>query len=82
VQHDHRVVVHVDDVGLGRGLLRDLMGVVRRRQPGPDVEELPDALLAGQVLDRTGQERAVGADRRDGGGKASRPAAAAARSAG
>jgi hypothetical protein len=37
-------------------LLRHLMGVAGHRQPGADVEELPDAALAGQVPNHPGQE--------------------------
>jgi hypothetical protein len=40
------VVIDVDDPARGRGPLRDLMGVVRRRQPAADIEELPDARRA------------------------------------
>ena len=50
------VVVDVDDAGLRRYPLRDLVGVVRGRQAGADVEELPDARLVGQVGDAAGQE--------------------------
>ena len=54
-QH-HRVVVDIHDAGLGRYPLRDLMGVIRSRQPGPDIEELPDSRIFGQVADAAGQE--------------------------
>ena len=37
------------------------MGVVRARQAGPDVEELPDARLRRQVADRPAEEAPVGA---------------------
>ena len=48
--HQHeRVVVDVDDARFRRDRLRDLVGVVGGGQPGADVEELPDARLAGQV---------------------------------
>src|SRR5690606_26850369 len=56
VGEDERVVVDVDDAGVGRGALRHLVGVVDGRQAGADVEELPDADLAGQVPDRAGEE--------------------------
>ena len=36
--------------------------IERGRQPGADVEELPDAALAGQVPDGAGEERAVAPD--------------------
>ena len=62
VEHD-RVVVHVHHPGLRRRRLRDLVGVVGRRQPGPDVEELPDARLRDQEVHRPGQERPLGPDR-------------------
>jgi hypothetical protein len=35
------------------------MHVVRRRRPRPDVEELPDAGLRHEVLNRPPEERAV-----------------------
>jgi phenylacetic acid degradation operon negative regulatory protein len=50
------VVIDIDDAGLGRYPLRDLMGVVGRGQAGADVEELPDARVLGQVMDAAGQE--------------------------
>ena len=39
------------------------MGVVRRRQPGPDVQELPDTRLCDQEVHRPGQERPLRPDR-------------------
>src|ERR1700722_18952854 len=36
--------------------LRDLVGIVRRRQPGPDVEELANSRLASQVTNGAGQK--------------------------
>jgi hypothetical protein len=58
--HQHqRVVVDVDDPGVRRDLLGDLMGVVRGGQAGADVEELRDPGLRGQVADRPGQEPAL-----------------------
>jgi hypothetical protein len=56
---DDGVVVHVHDPAVGRLRLRDLVGVVGRGDAGADVEELPDAGLAGQVPDGPGQERPV-----------------------
>jgi hypothetical protein len=41
-----RVVVDVDHAGARRDGLRDLVGVVRGRDAGADVEELPDPGLA------------------------------------
>ena len=61
-QHDG-VVVDVDDPAVRRGALGDLVGVVRGRDPGADVEELPDPRLGGQEAHRPGQERAVGPHR-------------------
>jgi hypothetical protein len=63
VGEDDRVVVHVDHPRVRRNALRDLVGVVRRRDAGADVEELADARLTGEEADRAGQERPVGADR-------------------
>jgi hypothetical protein len=60
-EHD-RVAVDVDDAGVGRRRLRDLVGVVRAGQPGADIEELPDALPGRQVPDRTAEEPPVGPD--------------------
>jgi hypothetical protein len=54
------VVIHVDDAGLGRGALRHLVGVVAAGQAGADVEELADARLGGQVVDRAAEEGTVG----------------------
>src|SRR5208282_6096236 len=61
-EHDG-VVVDVDDPGLGRHALRYLVRVAVGRDPGADVEELPDPRLGGQETNRPGQEGAVGADR-------------------
>jgi hypothetical protein len=60
-QHDW-VVVHIDDLGIGDHRLCDLVGTVRRRQPGPNVEELPDPGLAGQVTHGAPEERTVRPD--------------------
>ena len=49
--------VGVDDPGLGGEALRDLVGVVSRRQAGADVEELPDAIAFRQAAHRVGQEQ-------------------------
>jgi hypothetical protein len=43
--------------------LRDLVRVVRRRQPGPDVQELADTRLCDQEVHRPGQERPLRPDR-------------------
>ena len=63
-EHD-RVVVDVDHPRLGGDGLRHLVGVVRRRQAGADVEELADALARRQVAHRAGEEPPVGLDRQD-----------------
>jgi len=63
-EHD-RVVVHVDHAAVGRHCLRHLVGVVRRRDPGADVEELPDPGLGGEEPHDPGQERPVGPHRHD-----------------
>ncbi|GAA3411209.1 hypothetical protein GCM10018952_18920 [Streptosporangium vulgare] len=56
VDQDGRVVVDVDDPGVGG----DLVHVVLGGQPGADVEELVDPRL-GEETDRPAQERAIGA---------------------
>ena len=43
VREHERIVVDVDDPGRRGDRLGDLVGVVRRRQSGADIEELPDA---------------------------------------
>ena len=48
--------VDVDHAGGRHDRLRDLVHVVRGRQPGADVEELPDARLPGQVDDGAAKE--------------------------
>jgi MFS family permease len=59
VREDQRVVVDVDDARGRRGRLGDFVHVAGGGQPGPDVEELPDARLFRQVADRAAEERAV-----------------------
>jgi hypothetical protein len=49
VGQDHWVVVDVDDPGVGGDALGDLVGVLGGGQAGADVQELPEAGLAGQV---------------------------------
>jgi hypothetical protein len=46
VAHHERIMIHVHNARLCCGALRDLVGVARRGQACPDVEELPDAGLA------------------------------------
>jgi hypothetical protein len=57
------VVVDVNDPGLRGHLLRDLVGIARGRQSGPDVEELLDAEIGRQVVHDRRQERAPGVAR-------------------
>ena len=54
------VVVDVDDPRLRRHALGDPVGIARRRQAGPDVQELPDARPGGEVMHGRGEERAAG----------------------
>jgi hypothetical protein len=73
VRDDDRVVIHVHNPRFAGGPLRDLVRIVERRQPGPEVEELPDAGLVGQVPDHPAEEGPVsahiGQQRRLGGGQ-------------
>jgi hypothetical protein len=62
VQEHDRVVVHVHHPGVRRHPLGHLVRVVRRGQPGPDVEELPDARLGGQVVHHAAEKRPLRAD--------------------
>jgi pimeloyl-ACP methyl ester carboxylesterase len=57
-QHDG-VVVDVDDPALRRDRLGDLVHVGVGRQPGTDVEELPDSRLGRQVPDRSREKAPV-----------------------
>jgi len=59
VREHQRVVVDVDDPGPRNQPLGDLMGIVRRRQPGPDIQELAPARLASQIAHGPAQELAV-----------------------
>jgi len=65
VCQDDGVVVDVDDAGPGVDALGHLVGVVRGRYAGADVEELADARLAAQLADGPAEEGPVGADRGD-----------------
>jgi len=47
VRNDDRVVIGIDDAGLGSDPLSHLVRVIRRRDACADIEELPDALLPG-----------------------------------
>jgi hypothetical protein len=53
------VVVGVHNLAVGGYLLGDLVGVDQRGQARPDVEELADTGLGGQVPHHPGQKRAV-----------------------
>jgi hypothetical protein len=67
VAEHHRVIIGVDDPRLGSDPLRDVVGVVGRRQAGPDIEELPDALAIRQLVHRVDQEQPRGpGDQRQG----------------
>jgi hypothetical protein len=57
VGEHQRVVVDIDDPGLRRRTLRDLVGVVGRRQAGADVEKLTDLGVLGQVGHGPAQKR-------------------------
>jgi hypothetical protein len=53
------VVVHEHDPSFRRGPLSYFVDVVGGGEPSPDVEELADALLSGQVPDHATEERTV-----------------------
>ena len=55
MREDNGVNVDIADPGAGIDALRDLMHVVRRGQAGPEVEELVDAKLIGDVRDSPDQ---------------------------
>ena len=57
-EHDG-IVVHVHHPGVGRDRLGDLMGVPCGGDAGPDVQELPNPRLGGEIVDRTAEERPV-----------------------
>ncbi|SNQ49285.1 hypothetical protein FRACA_3160004 [Frankia canadensis] len=59
VSEDDRIVVGVDDAGFRGDGLGDLMQVLRGGDTGPDVEELADPRLLGQVAHRAVHERPV-----------------------
>jgi hypothetical protein len=56
---DQRVIVHVHHPAARVDGLGHLVHVVHGREPGPDVQELPDPGLGYQVPDRPAQERPV-----------------------
>jgi len=59
VRYHHRVVVHVDHAAVARLSSGYLVHAAHRRQPGPDVEKLPDPGVAGQVANRAPEETPV-----------------------
>ena len=62
VQEHDRIVVHVHDARLRRHPLGHFVRVVPRGQPGPDVQELPDARFGHQVVHRPAEERPLRPD--------------------
>jgi hypothetical protein len=56
VREHHGVVIDIDDAGRWRDGLRHLVHVVRGRKARADIEELPDARVLGEVLDRAPEE--------------------------
>ena len=63
VAEHHRIAVHVADQRVRRDRLGHLVGAVRGREAGPDVEELPDPGLGREVAHRPDQECPGGPDR-------------------
>lgn len=61
MREDDRVVVDVDDAGVGGDALGDLVGVLGGGQARADVEVLADACPAGEVGHGAAEERPVGA---------------------
>jgi hypothetical protein len=55
----HWIVVDIDDPCLGGGALRDLVGVVRRRQAATDVEELQHAVVGSPAMTRSPASRSA-----------------------
>jgi hypothetical protein len=60
-EHDG-VVVEVDHAGGRVDPVGDLVHVLRGRQPGADVQELPQASLADQVPDHAAEQVTLGPD--------------------
>jgi hypothetical protein len=60
-QHD-RVVIHIHDSRFRRYALGHLVGVIRRRDAGTDIEELPDPRLSRQETHRPAEECPIRAD--------------------
>jgi hypothetical protein len=63
-EHD-RVIIHVDHARLRRRRLSDLVRVVRGRDAGAEIKELPDARAGGQLAHRPGQKLPVSPRARD-----------------
>jgi hypothetical protein len=59
VRQHHRVVVDVHHAAVRRDRPGQLVHVAHGGQPGADIEELPDPLLAGQVADGPPEEEPV-----------------------
>jgi hypothetical protein len=59
MRSNDRVVVDVEDAGLGVRALRDLVGVLRSGEPGPAVQELVNAQRASEVPGHPHQPVAV-----------------------
>ena len=59
VRPDHRIDVDVDHTGVRRDPLGHLVHVGLGREAAAEVEELPDAALAGQVTHHPADERPV-----------------------
>ena len=62
VSQDDRVVVEVDHPGGRVDPVRDLVHVLGGRQPGSDIEELPQGGLAGRVPDHAAEQVTLGPD--------------------
>jgi hypothetical protein len=59
VDTDDRIVVDVDGASVGVHRVRDLVDVVLRGQPRPDVDELADARFAREMADGVAEELPV-----------------------
>ena len=63
MEQDDGIVIDVDNARVRRGRKHDLVRIVSGRDPGADVEKLPDPGLGGQESGRPGEERPVGPHR-------------------
>jgi hypothetical protein len=59
VPHDHRVLIDVRHPAVRRGRLRDIVSVASGRQPGSDVDELPDAAVGGEPVHGAAEKHPV-----------------------